>query len=56
MLAGAIPTHMQLWSDGDGPFLIQDWRMMFGCRTAASFASRVSGFIKWLMDHVTALL
>ena len=45
MLAGAIPSHMQLWSDADGPFLIQDWRMMFGCRAAASFASRVSGFI-----------
>ena len=26
--------------------------MMFGCRAAASFASRVSGFICWLMDRV----
>ena len=52
MLAGAIPSHMQLWSDDGGPFIIQDWRMMFGCRAAASFASRVSGFITWLMDRV----
>ena len=56
MLAGAILSHMQLWSDADGPFLIQDWRMMFGCRAAASFASRVSGFISWLMDRVSDLL
>ena len=52
MLAGAIPSHMQLWSDDDGPFIIQDWRMMFGCREAASFASRVSGLITWLMERV----
>jgi hypothetical protein len=52
MVASAIPSHMQLWSDAQGPFLIQDWRMMFGCRAAASFASRVSGFICWLMDRV----
>ena len=52
MLAGAVPSHMQLWSDDDGPFIIQDWRMMFGCRAAASFASRVSGWITWLMDRV----
>ena len=52
MLAGAIPSHMQLWSDDDGPFIIQDWRMMFGCRAAASFASRVSGLITWLMERV----
>ena len=52
MLGGAINSHMQLWSDEEGPFLIQDWRMMFGCRAAASFASRVSGFITWLMDRV----
>ena len=52
MLAGAIPSHMQMWSDAEGPFLIQDWRMMFGCRAAASFASRVSGFITWLLDKV----
>ena len=52
MLAGAIPSHMQLWSDNDGPFIIQDWRMMFGCRAAASFASRVSGLITWLMERV----
>ena len=43
---------MQLWSDDDGPFIIQDWRMMFGCRAAASFASRVSGLITWLMERV----
>ena len=52
MLAGAIPSHMQLWSDEEGPFLIQDWRMMFGCRAAANFASRVSGLITWLLDRV----
>ena len=52
MVASAIPSHMQLWSGDQGPFLIQDWRMMFGCRAAASFASRVSGFICWLMDRV----
>ena len=52
MLAGAIPSHMQMWSDSEGPFLIQDWRMMFGCRAAASFASRVSGWITWLLDRV----
>ena len=52
MLAGAVPSHMQLWSDDDGPFIIQDWRMMFGCRAAASFASRVSGWITWLMERV----
>lgn len=50
MLAGAIPSHMQMWSDEEGPFLIQDWRMMFGCRAAAMFASRVSGWITWLLD------
>jgi hypothetical protein len=49
MADSAIPSHMQLWSDDQGPFLIQDWRMMFGCRAAASFASRVSGFICWLL-------
>ena len=43
---------MQLWSDDDGPFIIQDWRMMFGCRASASFASRVSGLITWLMERV----
>ena len=43
---------MQLWSDDDGPFIIQDWRVMFGCRAAASFASRVSGLITWLMERV----
>ena len=52
MLAGAVPSHCQLWSDEDGPFIIQDWRMMFGCRAAASFASRTSGLITWLMDRV----
>jgi hypothetical protein len=26
--------------------------MMFGCRAAANFASRVSGFITWLLDKV----
>jgi hypothetical protein len=52
MLAGAIPPHMQLWSDEEGPFLIQDWRMMFGCRAAGNFASRVSGLITWLLDRV----
>ena len=57
MLAGAIPSHMQLWADDEGPFLIQDWRMMFGCRAAAAFATRVSGFVTWLvheaMRHVS---
>ena len=56
MLGSAIPSHMQLWSDEEGPFLIQDWRMMFGCRAAASFASRVSGFICWLMDRVMDMM
>jgi hypothetical protein len=49
MLANAIPSHMQLWLDEESPFLIADWRMMFGCRAAANFASRASVFICWLV-------
>ena len=49
MLAQAIPSHMQLWLDDDSPFLITDWRMMFGCRAAANIASRASVFICWLV-------
>ena len=49
MLAQAIPSHMQLWLDEESPFLITDWRMMFGCRAAANVASRASVFICWLV-------
>jgi hypothetical protein len=41
LLGGAMPSHMhmQLWLDEISPFLVSDWRMAFGGRAAANFAS-----------------
>ena len=49
LLASAMPSHMQLWMDDISPFLVSDWRMAFGGRAAANFASRASLLLSWLV-------
>ena len=49
LLGGAMPSHMQLWLDDISPFLVSDWRMAFGGRAAANFASRASLLLSWLV-------
>ena len=54
LLASAMPSHMQMWMDEIGPFLVSDYRMAFGGRASANFASRASLLLSWLVRFAIA--
>lgn len=47
----AISTHCRSWVGDEGPELLTDQRVMFGCRAAANYAQRGSGFLAWVAQQ-----
>ena len=54
LVAAAVPSHMQIWTDEeDGTHLVKDERMMFGDAAAANVSSRLTGLVAWCLQLVT---
>lgn len=48
----AMATHCRAWVNKDTAETLVDERMMFGCRAAASWGQRASGFMAWTVQQV----
>jgi len=48
---GTVASHCRSWVSDEGSEMLCDLRMMFGCRAAANFAQRGSGFMAWLAQQ-----
>ena len=54
LVAAAVPSHMQIWTDEeDGTHLVKDDRMNFGDAAAANISSRLTGLVVWCLHLVT---
>lgn len=47
-----MASHCRAWMGPDGTEALMDTRMMFGCRAAASWGQRCSGFLAWSVQQV----
>jgi hypothetical protein len=52
----SVASHSRYWSDENGPSIIASLTMLFGCRAAASIASRGSALICYWLQLVMDLL
>lgn len=48
----SVATHCRSWVGPDGAESLVDHRMMFGCRAAANWSQRGTGFLVWLVQTV----
>jgi hypothetical protein len=49
---GSWPTHCRTWVQDGGASILMDHRMMFGDKSAASWAMRLSGLVAHLVEQV----
>ena len=47
-----MASHCRAWVGPDGAEALLDTRMMFGCKAAASWGQRCSGFLAWTIQQV----
>ena len=47
----SVATHCRSWVGPDGAECLMDLRLMFGCRAAANWAQRGTGFLTWLIQQ-----
>ena len=48
----AVASHCRAWVNMETAETLVDERMMFGCRAAASWGQRASGFLAWTVQQV----
>jgi hypothetical protein len=46
-----VASHCRSWVGPDGAECLVDLRMMFGCRAAANWAQRGTGFLTWVIQQ-----
>ena len=46
-----VASHCRSWVGSEGAECLVDLRMMFGCRAAANWAQRGTGFLTWLIQQ-----
>jgi hypothetical protein len=45
-----VASHCRSWVGYDGAETLVDLRMMFGCKAAANWAQRGTGFLTWVIQ------
>ena len=45
-----VASHCRSWVGPEGATTLVDLRMMFGCRAAANWAQRGTGFLTWVLQ------
>ena len=47
----SVASHCRSWVGHEGAECLVDLRMMFGCRAAANWAQRGTGFLTWVIQQ-----